>query len=75
VGDGAGVQPRAGARDRAVLRAGAALAQDVYGSDAVYGLSNAAWGVGTVTGAVLGSRWKPRRPMLAAVLCAVPGRS
>ncbi len=51
---------------------GAALAEDVYGSDAVYGLSNAAWGVGTVTGAIAGSRWKPHRPMLAAVLCAVP---
>jgi hypothetical protein len=51
---------------------GAAIAQDVYGSDAVYGLSNAAWGVGTVTGAVIGSRWKPLRPMRAAVLGAVP---
>ena len=51
---------------------GAAVAQDVYGSDAVYGLSNAAWGVGTVTGAVLGSRWKPLHPMRAAVLGAVP---
>ncbi|CAN5226885.1 MFS transporter [soil metagenome] len=51
---------------------GAAIAQDVYGRDAVYGLSNAAWGVGTVTGAVVGSRWKPLRPMRAAVLCSVP---
>lgn len=51
---------------------GAAVAQDVYGSDAVYGLSNAAWGVGTVTGAIIGSRWKPLRPMRAAVLGAVP---
>ncbi|MCY7366398.1 MAG: hypothetical protein LH469_13955 [Frankiaceae bacterium] len=30
------------------------------------------WGVGTVTGAVLGSRWKPLRPMRAAVLGPVP---
>ena len=51
---------------------GASVAQDVYGSDAVYGLANAAWGVGTVTGAVLGARWKPLLPMRAAVLCAVP---
>ena len=51
---------------------GASVARDVYGSEAVYGLSNAAWGVGTVTGAVLGSRWKPLRPMRAAVLGAVP---
>ena len=51
---------------------GAAVATDVYGSDAVYGLSNAAWGVGTVSGAIVGSRWKPLRPMRAAVLGAVP---
>lgn len=51
---------------------GAAVAQDLYGSDAVYGLSNAAWGVGTVSGAVVGARWKPRFPLRAAVLCAVP---
>ena len=51
---------------------GAAVAQDVYGSDAVYGLSNAAWGVGTVTGAVVGSRWKPLRPMQAGLLGAIP---
>ncbi len=51
---------------------GAAVAQEVYGSDAVYGLSNAAWGVGTVTGAVLGSRWQPLRPMRAAVIGALP---
>lgn len=51
---------------------GAAVATDVYGSDAVYGWSNAAWGVGTVTGAVLGARWEPLRPMRAAMLGAVP---
>ena len=51
---------------------GAAVAEDVYGSDAIYGLSNAAWGVGTVTGAILGSRWKPLRPLRAAVRCAIP---
>jgi MFS family permease len=51
---------------------GAAVATDVYGSDAVYGWSNAAWGVGTVTGAVIGARWEPLRPMRAAMLGAVP---
>ena len=51
---------------------GASIADEVYGSDAVYGLANAAWGVGTVCGAVVGSRWRPRHPMRAAVLCAVP---
>lgn len=51
---------------------GASIAREVYGSDAVYGLANAAWGVGTVTGAVVGSRWRPRRPLFAGVLAAVP---
>jgi hypothetical protein len=51
---------------------GAAVAREVYGSEAAYGLINAAWGVGTVSGALLGSRWRPRRPMRAAMLCAIP---
>ena len=51
---------------------GAAVSQEVYGTDAVFGLTNAAWGLGTVTGALLGSRWRPARPMLAAMLAAVP---
>ena len=51
---------------------GAAVAAQVYGNDAVYGLANAAWGLGTVCGAVLAARWRPRRPLFAAVLVAVP---
>jgi MFS family permease len=51
---------------------GAAVAQQVYGSSSVYGLANAAWGVGTMSGALLGARWRPRRPMRAAVLAAAP---
>ncbi|MCW2608056.1 MAG: major facilitator superfamily 1 [Frankiales bacterium] len=51
---------------------GAAVSEQLYGTDAVYGLANAAWGVGTVTGAVAGSRWRPRRPMRAAQLCGLP---
>ncbi|MDQ6651033.1 MAG: MFS transporter [Actinomycetota bacterium] len=51
---------------------GAAVATEVYGSDAVFGITNAAWGAGTVTGAVLGSRWRPRRPMLAGMIGAIP---
>jgi MFS family permease len=50
---------------------GAAIARDVYGSEVVFGITNAAWGVGTVTGAIVGSRWRPRRPMLAGMLGAV----
>lgn len=51
---------------------GAAVSHQVYGTDAVFGLANAAWGIGTVTGAVLGSRWRPARPMLAGMLAAIP---
>lgn len=51
---------------------GASTADQVYGSVAVFGLANAAWGAGTVSGALLGGRWRPKRPMRAAVLAAVP---
>ena len=50
---------------------GAAVSRQVYGTEAVFGLTNAAWGVGTVTGALIGSRWTPRRPMFAGVLCCI----
>ncbi len=51
---------------------GAALADRHYGTGAVYGLSNAAWGVGTVSGVLVGARWRPRLPMRAALLAALP---
>ena len=51
---------------------GAEVAERVYGSDAVYGLANAAWGVGTVAGALVGAHWRPARPMLAAAAWSAP---
>lgn len=51
---------------------GAVVGREVYGTEAVFGWANAASGVGTVTGALLGSRWRPARPMLAAMVAAVP---
>ena len=51
---------------------GATVAREVYGSEAVFGISNAAWGAGAVTAAVIGSKWRPRRPMLAGTLFAAP---
>jgi len=51
---------------------GASIAKTVYGQEAVFGIANAAWGVGAVVAAVVGSRWSPRRPMLAAMLAAAP---
>jgi MFS family permease len=47
---------------------GASVAREVYGSEAVYGWTNAAWGLGTVTGAIAAARWRPRRPMLAGMI-------
>ncbi len=51
---------------------GASIARDVYDSEAVFGFVNVAWGLGTVTGAIVGSRWKPLRPMRAGMTAAVP---
>ncbi|MDQ1287621.1 MAG: hypothetical protein QG622_1186 [Actinomycetota bacterium] len=52
---------------------GPTLARHAYGTEAVYGYANAAWGAGMVLGAVLGARWRPYRPLLlglvACVLC------
>jgi MFS family permease len=50
---------------------GAAVAREVYGSDAIFGWTNVAWGAGTVTGALFGSRWRPRHPMLAGMLFSI----
>jgi MFS family permease len=51
---------------------GAKVADEQYGSDAVFGFANVAWGVGTVMGALVGSRWRPERPMRAGMLASVP---
>jgi hypothetical protein len=50
---------------------GPSVSRQVYGTEAVFGFGNASWGVGTVLGAAAGSRWRPRRPMLAGMLFAV----
>ena len=42
---------------------GAAIARHNYGTEAVYGLATTAFGVGTMTGALIGSRWHPQYPM------------
>ena len=55
---------------------GPSVARHVYGTEAVYGITNAAWGVGTVLGATLGARWRPHRPMLAGMIAGLvwPGQ-
>jgi MFS family permease len=50
---------------------GAAVAKQVYGTEAVYGLANTAFGIGTVTGAIVGSRWRPRYPMRVGAAVSV----
>ena len=51
---------------------GASIAKHIYGTEAVYGFTNVAWGAGTVTGALIGSRWRPHHPMRAAMVAAIP---
>ena len=51
---------------------GASVGRDVYGTDAVFGLASSALGLGTLTGALVGSRWRPARPLLVGMLAAVP---
>jgi MFS family permease len=46
---------------------GAAIARHVYGTEAVFGLAATAFGVGTMTGALIGSRWHPQYPMRAVI--------
>jgi len=45
---------------------GPTLAEETYASAAVFGVVTAAYGAGALIGAVIGFRWRPRRPMLAA---------
>jgi len=45
---------------------GATVAEDVYGWRGFYGVLASALGAGTIAGAVIAMRWRPRRPMLAA---------
>jgi MFS family permease len=51
---------------------GATVARNVYGSEAVFGISNAAWGAGAVVAALVGTRWRPHRPMLVGTLVGAP---
>jgi MFS family permease len=50
---------------------GAAVAEERYGSTAVYGLVAAAIGAGTIAGALIGVRWRPQHPMRLGMLFAL----
>ena len=55
---------------------GPSVSRDVYGTEAVFGITNAFWGAGTIVGALFGARWRPHRPMLAGLLVSIiwPGQ-
>jgi MFS family permease len=45
---------------------GPTVAEETYNSAAVFGVVTASYGAGAVAGAIVGFRWRPERPMLAA---------
>jgi MFS family permease len=49
---------------------GPVVAHQQYGRIGVYGLAASAFGLGTIAGAVLGVRWRPRYPMRCAMIAA-----
>lgn len=51
---------------------GPLVARDELGGPGPWGLALGAFGVGTVCGAVVMMRWRPRRMLLAGTLCVLP---
>ncbi|MCX2183724.1 MFS transporter [Streptomyces sp. SKN60] len=51
---------------------GPLVARDQLGGARPWGLALAAFGVGTLAGALLMARWKPRRMLLVGTLCVFP---
>ena len=51
---------------------GPLVARDELGGARPWGIALAAYGVGTVVGAVLMTRWKPRRLLFVGTLCVFP---
>jgi hypothetical protein len=51
---------------------GPTVAEEEYGSSGIFGLLAAVMGAGTVLGAMLGFRWRPRHPMRAGLLWCLP---
>lgn len=51
---------------------GPLVAEDELGGAGPWGMALAAFGVGTLLGALLMMRWKPRRLLLAGTLCVFP---
>ena len=51
---------------------GPTIAEEEYGDAAAFGVLAAAFGAGTMLGALIGFRWRPLHPMRAAFLCVLP---
>ena len=51
---------------------GPALAGQAYGTTAVYGWAMAAFGLGTLCGALAGGRWRPEQPIRTGLLVTLP---
>jgi MFS family permease len=51
---------------------GPTVSIELYDTRAVYGILVSAMGAGTIAGALIGFRWRPRHPMRAGVLLCVP---
>ena len=51
---------------------GPTLAEEEYGSSGIFGVLSAAFGAGTMLGALLGFRWRPLHPMRAGFLWVLP---
>jgi MFS family permease len=51
---------------------GPTVSIEQYGNRAAYGILTSAMGAGTVAGALIGFRWRPRYPMRAGMLLSLP---
>ena len=51
---------------------GATVAEHEYGSASVFGVMEAVMGAGTLVGALVGVRWRARRPMVFGFLAMLP---
>jgi predicted MFS family arabinose efflux permease len=51
---------------------GATVSIEQYDTRATFGIATSAMGAGTVLGALLGFRWRPRHPMRTGMLLAMP---
>ena len=51
---------------------GPTAGEEGYDDDAVFGVFMTAFGGGMLAGALLGMRWRPQRPIVAAFACSLP---